>query len=173
MKKRFFKTFVLFLFAISFSCEKETLDPGVVPIIPIIPEEVPPPFQVVFDDTNHIFTNVEAFVVSDGISINAQENKIGTFLISIQGSLEEREYTGSELTILYIDFSGNTYSTVVGDNSKSTLTITSINYQKKRVSGIFSFVGTKLDNGNPTQETKDFSDGKFYNITTYGILVQP
>jgi len=172
MKKRFLKTALISLFAVSFSCEKEVLDPGVKPIISI-PPEIPPPFEVVFDDKNHILTNVEAFVVSDGISINAQENKIGTFLISIQGSIEEREYTSSELTILYIDFSGNTYSTVAENDTKSTLTITLIDYQKKRVSGTFSFVGTKLDNGNPTQETKDFSDGKFYNITAYGLFVQP
>jgi len=173
MKKKFFNLAILPLFTFFFSCEKEPLDIGVEPITPITQEEIREPFEVVFDNTRYISTNVEAFVVSDGISINAQNNQIGTFLISIQGNVEQREYTNNELTMLYISSSGDTYSTQIGEKSESTLTITLIDYQKRRVSGTFSFVGTKLVNGSPTQETKDFSNGKFYNVTTYGSLVNP
>jgi len=173
MKKKLFTFAILLLTFLSFSCEKEILDEGVVPIIAISPEEMPPPFEVVFDDTHHIFTNVEAFVNPNTVSINAQENQIGTFLISVQSRLEEREYTSDELEILYVSSAGDIYSTITGINAKSRLAITLIDYNRKRVSGTFSFVGAKLVNGSPTQETKDFSDGKFYNITGFGIPMNP
>jgi len=116
---------------------------------------------------------VEAFTTSNGLSINTQDNKVGAFLISIQGIVEQREYMSSELTMMYISPSGDTYSTIAGQDMEAIFTITFIDYQKKRITGTFSFVASKLNNGIPTQETKTFSEGKFYNITIYGFLLQP
>lgn len=170
MKNKFLGL-LIFLFALVsvVSCTTEPLDEGIEPIDPITNDGS---FSVQFSNSIYSTNNVSASAIQGAITITA-ENNTGAFVILIEGD-EQGTYSNDEVSITYINTSGEMYSSFAGQEASSNLTISTINYQQKKISGTFGFTGVKLSpTGEPTTETMVFTQGVFTNVSVTGNLVNP
>ena len=107
--------------------------------------------------------------VEDGrLTITAVSSE-GIFILKSQG-LVTGNYTNSQLDFLFTDIatSGQYFSVhPISGISNSQLTLTSVNFQFKKITGTFSFTGYKVttsEQGVSTEQV-EFSQGTFQNIT--------
>lgn len=176
MKNSIFKLSLFLLLSIGlFSCETEPLDSG---IEGILPSEEQILFAVDFNNNNYSTNNAVATIEAGILTVKAVDNG-GEFVLQSNGVMVGT-YTNFQLDFTYTDLeTSNTYYSVdpINGVSNSELTITSIDFQSKHITGTFRFTGYRLTGSteNPTTETREFSQGIFKNIP-YGdgtVIIDP
>ncbi len=148
------------------SCDTEPLDSDLGPD-PGSPGQTAL-FTVNYNDVNYSTNNVIATVEDGRLTITAVSSE-GIFILKSQG-LVTGNYTNSQLDFLFTDIatSGQYFSVhPISGISNSQLTLTSVNFQFKKITGTFSFTGYKVttsEQGVSTEQV-EFSQGTFQNIT--------
>ncbi|MGE4347078.1 MAG: DUF6252 family protein [Flavobacteriaceae bacterium] len=168
--KNYFLRLALALFVSlgAISCDTEPLDDG------LGADDGPPTqkfFAVNFGSVNYNTNNAVAAIDNGVLTITATDPE-GTFVIKTLGATTGT-YSNSQLdfTYTYTDSETETievYTSIhpISSMSDSQLTISSINYQNKTITGTFQFIGYKLlvDGENTTVTEMIFSQGTFLNI---------
>lgn len=142
------------------SCHVEPLAPGV-KLDPLAEEEIR--FKVSMLDTTFVADTVRAEVQSGTIRIIARNSGLGRFNLKVNGAnlgeynneRAEVTYTNIDPTIVYTNLNPDT------NERTATIRITSIDYQNKKISGTFSFLGYRQG----TNQTMLFTNGSFTNVS--------
>lgn len=169
MKNYFLRlALVLFVSLGATSCETEPLDDG------LGADDSPTTqkfFAVNFGSVNYKTSNAVATIENGKMTLTATDSD-GVFVLKTLGAATGT-YNNSQLdfTYTYTDSEtglSETYTSThpISTMSNSQLTISSINYQNKTISGTFQFIGYKLlaDGENVTVTELVFSQGTFLNI---------
>ncbi|MDO4728135.1 MAG: DUF6252 family protein [Bacteroidota bacterium] len=147
-------------FLVMVSCYVEPLAPGV-KLDPLAEEEIR--FKVSMQDTVFVADTVRAEVQSGTIRVIARNTGLGRFNLKVNG-VNLGEYTNESAEIIYTNIDHTAIYTNTNPDTGSrtaTIRITSIDYENKKISGTFSFLGYKQGSNH----TLLFTDGAFTNVS--------